>query len=90
TAVAALDAVGVVLFVAFTITPAVVGRLAARRLPSMLGVALAVGVGAALVGYPLAVRFDLSIGGSMALLTAVPLVPLLLLGPSGALGRRLG
>ncbi len=74
TAVAALDAVGVVLFVAFTITPAVVGRLVRQRLPGMLGVALLVGVGAALAGFPLAVRLDVSIGGTMALLTAAPLL----------------
>ncbi|MFA7460421.1 MAG: metal ABC transporter permease [Trueperaceae bacterium] len=83
TAVAALDAVGVVLFVAFAITPAVVGRLASQRLPVMLAVALAVAAASALLGYPLAVVTDLSIGGIMALLTAAPLVVLLPLTRSG-------
>lgn len=77
TAVAALDAVGVVLFVAFAITPAVVGRLVSNRLPGMLAVAMAVATGAALLGYPAAVVTDLSIGGVMALLTALPLLVLL-------------
>ena len=77
TAVAALDAVGVVMFVAFAITPAVVGRLAAARLPAVLAVALVVGVGAALGGYPLAVVADVSIGGMMALLTSLPLLMML-------------
>lgn len=77
TAVAALDAVGVVLFVAFAITPAVVGRLASQRLPTMLAIALVVAAASALLGYPLAVVTDLSIGGIMALLTAAPLVVLL-------------
>lgn len=77
TAVAALDAVGVVLFVAFAITPAVVGRLASGRLPAMLGTAVVVAVGAALSGYPVAAATDLSIGGVMALLTAAPLLVLL-------------
>src|SRR5690606_5385002 len=67
TAVAALDAVGVVLFVAFAITPAVAGRLSASRLPAVLAVALLVGVGSALLGYPLATLADVSIGGVMAL-----------------------
>lgn len=78
TAVAALDAVGVVLFVAFAITPAVVGRLVSNRLPGMLAVAMAVATGAALLGYPAAIVTDLSIGGVMALLTAAPLLVLLL------------
>lgn len=77
TAVAALDAVGVVLFVAFAITPAVAGRLAAGRLPTVLAVALLVAVGAALLGYPTAVAVDVSIGGMMALLTALPMLLLL-------------
>lgn len=85
TAVAALDAVGVVLFVAFAITPAVVGRLASNRLPGMLTVALGVAAAAALLGYPLAVVTDLSIGGIMALLTAAPLLVLL---PLRAFGTR--
>lgn len=86
TAVAALDAVGVVLFVAFAITPAVVGRLASQRLPVMLTVALIVAAAAALLGYPLAVVTDLSIGGCMALLTAAPLLVLMPL--TGARRRR--
>lgn len=86
TAVAALDAVGVVLFVAFAITPAVVGRLASQRLPVMLTVALIVAAAATLLGYPLAVVTDLSIGGCMALLTAAPLLVLMPL--TGARRRR--
>ena len=79
TAVAALDAVGVVLFVAFAITPAVAGRLAAARLPAVLTVALLVGIGAALLGFPLATLGNVSIGGVMALLTAVPMLLLMLM-----------
>lgn len=77
TAVAALDAVGVVLFVAFAITPAVVGRLASRRLPGMLLTAVVVATASAVAGYQVAVALDLSIGGIMALLTAAPLLVLL-------------
>lgn len=71
TAVAALDAVGVVMFVAFAIVPAVTGRLLSGRLPGMLGIAVAVAVAAAMGGYPLAVSLDVSIGGTMASLTGV-------------------
>lgn len=79
TAVAAFDAVGVVLYVAFSIVPAVTGLLVATRLPVVIGVALVAAVAAAGLGYPLAVRFDASIGGSMAVCTAIPLAGALLL-----------
>lgn len=85
TAVAALDAVGVVLFVAFAITPAVAGRLAAGRLPGVLAIAVLVGAGAALLGLPLASLADVSIGGVMALLTAVPMLLLLVRRRTGRL-----
>lgn len=84
TAVAALDAVGVVLFVAFAIVPAVTGRLLSSRLPGMLAIAVVTAMAAAVAGYPLAVWADVSIGGSMAALTGVPLGAALVL----AAGRR--
>ncbi|HRN18901.1 MAG: metal ABC transporter permease [Trueperaceae bacterium] len=77
TAVAAFDAVGVVLFVAFAIVPAVTGQLLGRRLPGVLLIAAGIGTAAALGGYPVALALDISIGGTMALLTGVPLVILL-------------
>jgi len=73
TAVAALDAVGVVLFVAFAIVPAVAARLVAGSMVGVIAVAVAAASAAAVAGYPLAVSLDVSIGGTMALLTAVPL-----------------
>ncbi len=73
TAVAALDAVGVVLFVAFAIVPAVAARLVAGSMGGVIAVAVAAASAAAVAGYPLAVSLDVSIGGTMALLTAVPL-----------------
>jgi len=74
TAVAALDAVGVVLFIAFAIVPAVVGLLVARRLSSVVLVALGTAAFAAVSGYWVAVALDLSIGGSMAAMTGIPLL----------------
>lgn len=74
TAVAAFDAVGVVLFVAFAIVPAVTGQLVANRFGGVMTVALLCAAGAALAGYPTAVAADVSIGGTMAALTGVPLV----------------
>lgn len=73
TAVAAFDAVGVVLFVAFAIVPGVTGRLAARRFGGVLALAVTSAVLSALAGYPVAVAADVSIGATMAALTGVPL-----------------
>jgi len=81
TAVAAFDAVGVVLFLAFLIVPAVTGRLVAGSAGGMLGLALASGLVAVGVGYAGAVRWDVSLGGSMALGTGLGLVLALIASP---------
>lgn len=69
TAVAAFDAVGVVLFLAFVIVPPATAFLLTERLSRMLALAVALAVAASLAGYPLAVAWDVSIGGSMASVT---------------------
>jgi len=81
TAVAAFDAVGVVLFMAFLIVPAVTGLLLSRRLWAMLVIALASGLVSVGAGYGLAMRWDVSIGGMMALATGGGLVLALLASP---------
>lgn len=85
TAVAAFDAVGVVLFLAFLIVPAVTGRLVAANAAGMLGVALVSGLGAVALGYGAAMRWDVSIGGAMALATGAVLVLALVASPSAGL-----
>ena len=73
TAVAAFDAVGVVLFLAFLIVPPVTGRLVAASLSGTLAVALVCGLAAVVAGYAAAVRADVSLGGGMALATGLGL-----------------
>ncbi|WP_323036810.1 metal ABC transporter permease [Pararhodobacter sp.] len=73
TAVAAFDAVGVVLFLAFLIVPAVTGRLVAASVLGIMLVAIASGVGSVGVGYGAAMLWDVSIGGCMALATGLGL-----------------
>jgi len=85
TAVAAFDAVGVVLFMAFLIVPAVTGQLLSRRLLAMLGIALVSGLVSVGAGYGLALRWDVSIGGMMALATGGGLVLALLVSPRSGL-----
>ena len=85
TAVAAFDAVGVVLFLAFLIVPAVTGQLLCRGLAAMLGVAMLSGLASVGLGYGLALRWDVSIGGMMALCTGAGLGLALLASPRSGL-----
>ncbi len=81
TAVAAFDAVGVVLFLAFVIVPPATAFLLTDRLGRMIGIAVAVAVLSCVTGYGLAVRWDVSIGGMMATMTGACFTLALLLAP---------
>jgi manganese/zinc/iron transport system permease protein len=74
TAVAAFDAVGVVLFVTFVVVPPAAAYLLCRRLSSLIGVAMLIAVASAPLGYGAALWLDVSVGGAMALATAPFLV----------------
>lgn len=74
TAVAAFEAVGAVLFMAFAIVPALAGQLLFRRVLPVLVFAVISAALAATLGYPLAVWLEASIAPVMALCTVVPLV----------------
>ncbi len=71
TAVAAFDAVGAILFIAFVIVPPATAYLLTRRLWLMLVLAVALSVAACGLGYVLALRWNVSIGGMMASMTGV-------------------
>jgi len=81
TAVAAFDAVGVILFLAFVIVPASAAYLLTDRLWLMLVMASVIAILSAILGYLLAVRVNVSIGGMMALVTGVFFVLAFLFGP---------
>lgn len=81
TAVAAFDAVGVVLFIAFVIVPPSAAYLLTDRLHRMLLYAMAIGMLSSPLGYAVAVALNVSIGGMMALMTGVFLLLAFLLGP---------
>lgn len=88
TAVAAFDAVGAVLFIAFVIVPPATAYLLTDRLSLMLLFAVVLGVAATLCGYPLAVAMDVSVGGTMAAMTGVFFLVAFLLSPRyGLLGH---
>lgn len=81
TAVAAFDAVGVVLFVAFVIVPPATALLVTGRLGAVLVVAVAVSAASVGTGHVLALAWDVSIGGMMAAMTGAFLVLAGLFGP---------
>ncbi|MDR9390890.1 MAG: metal ABC transporter permease [Trueperaceae bacterium] len=90
TAVASFDAVGVVLFVAFTIVPAATGYLLVDRLSRILVLAAAVAVASSVLGYLAATAADVSIGGGMAAATGVFFALALAFGPRyGLLAQRI-
>ncbi|WP_148121719.1 metal ABC transporter permease [Spiribacter roseus] len=67
TAVAAFDAVGVVLFITFVVVPPATAYLLTRRLLPMIALAMLIAALSAPLGYALAIALNVSIGGSMAL-----------------------
>ncbi len=90
TAVAAFDAVGVILFIAFVTVPPATAYLLTRHLWQMIVVALLVASLSCGLGYALAVRWDLSIAGMMASMTGLCFVTALLCAPGrGVVARAL-
>ncbi len=85
TAVAAFDAVGAILFIAFVIVPPATAYLLTRRLWLMVALAVALSVAACVTGYMLAMRWNVSIGGMMASMTGVWFALALLFAPGRGL-----
>jgi len=81
TAVAAFDSVGAILFIAFVIVPPSTAYLLTDRLARMVMLGVAVSAVSTVSGYGLAVLWDVSIGGMMALMTGACLVAAALFGP---------
>jgi manganese/zinc/iron transport system permease protein len=81
TAVAAFDAVGAVLFIAFVIVPPSAAYLLTDRLWLMLVYGAVIAIASSILGYQLAVVWNVSIGGMMACMTGVFLLAAFLLGP---------
>lgn len=81
TAVAAFDAVGVVLFIAFIIVPPSAAYLLTDRLGLMLVYGAAISIASSVLGYQLAIAWNVSIGGMMAAMTGAFLMAAFLLGP---------
>ncbi len=81
TAVAAFDAVGAILFIAFVIVPPSAAYLLTDRLWRVLLFSCIFAVASSISGYYLAVWLDVSIGGMMAVMTGVYFTFAFLFGP---------
>lgn len=81
TAVAAFDAVGAVLFIAFVIVPPAAAYLLTDRLWRVLFYGCLIAVASSVAGYYLATLWNVSIGGMMAVMTGVFLALAFLFGP---------
>ncbi|GAA3903660.1 metal ABC transporter permease [Halomonas cibimaris] len=89
TAVAAFDAVGAVLFIAFAIVPPAAAYLLTDRLWLMLVLGSLISTAASVSGYFLAVYWDVSIGGMMAVMTGGFLLLAFIAGPRyGLISQR--
>ncbi|MBY8977010.1 metal ABC transporter permease [Rhodobacteraceae bacterium NNCM2] len=89
TAVAAFDAVGAILFVAFVIVPPATAYLLTDRLIEMVLIGIVVSLVSVISGYYLAVGWDVSISGMMALMTGACLALAVTFGPRYGLVTRL-
>jgi manganese/zinc/iron transport system permease protein len=89
TAVAAFDAVGAILFIAFVIVPPATAYLLTDRLNRMVWIGIGVAIVSSLAGYPVAVAADVSIGGVMAVMTGLCLTAAFLFGPRHGILARL-
>ena len=81
TGVAAFDAVGAVLFIAFVIVPPSAAYLLTDRLWLMLVYGSVISIASSISGYYIAIAFDVSIGGMMAVMTGIFFTIAFLFGP---------
>jgi manganese/zinc/iron transport system permease protein len=90
TAVAAFDAVGAVLFIAFVVVPPATAFLLTRRVGRMAALAVLLAMLSCASGYALALRWDVSIAGTMATMTGVFFAAALMFAPDqGIIARAL-
>lgn len=81
TAVAAFDAVGSILVVAFIVGPPATAFLLTNRLSTMIFISIGIGVASAISGYWMAHIMDASIAGSMATMVGVIFFAVLMAAP---------
>ena len=88
TTVVAFDAVGAIRVISLMVAPALSAHLLSKRLSIMLLVALLYGVINSVLGYYVAIYFNVSISGTIAFAGFVTFLLTLLFAPSGLIGKR--
>ncbi len=88
TIVASLKAVGIILVVAMLIAPGAIGFLLARRFEAMLAIAVAVAVGAGVLGTLISYAINGATGPCIVLIQAAVFLVALLFAPGSGLLRR--
>ncbi len=89
TSVAAFNAVGAILVIAFMVGPVMSARLLTHRLPRLVALTLIVAVFNTLMGYLIAFRWDLNTAASMATMTLLSFLAILIAAPKQGLLSRL-
>ena len=85
TAVTSFEAVGSILVVAFMIGPPITAYLMTNKLKEMIVLSLIVGAIASVIGYNVAILFDVSIAGSIALIIGILFIIVLIVSPKSGL-----
>ncbi|MGH2118183.1 metal ABC transporter permease, partial [Aerococcus sp. L_32] len=88
TTVVAFDTVGAILVISLMVAPALSAHLLSKRLSIMLLVALLYGVINSVLGYYVAIYFNVSISGAIAFAGFVTFLLTLLFAPNGLIGKR--
>jgi len=88
TTVVAFDTVGAILVISLMVAPALSAHLLSKRLSIMLLVALLYGVINSVLGYYVAIYFNVSISGTIAFAGFVTFLLTLLFAPDGLIGKR--
>lgn len=88
TTVVAFDTVGAILVISLMVAPALSAHLLSKRLSIMLLVALLYGVINSVLGYYVAIYFNVSISGTIAFAGFVTFLLTFLFAPSGLIGKR--
>ncbi|MER1952844.1 MAG: metal ABC transporter permease [Aerococcus urinaeequi] len=88
TTVVAFDTVGAILVISLMVAPALSAHLLSKRLSIMLLVALLYGVINSVLGYYVAIYFNVSISGTIAFAGFVTFLLTLLFAPNGLIGKR--
>lgn len=88
TTVVAFDTVGAILVISLMVAPALSAHLLSKRLSIMLLIALLYGVINSVLGYYIAIYFNVSISGTIAFAGFVTFLLTLLVAPNGLIGKR--